>query len=81
MDTEKLEKILKITETVDGIQVKELRFKPVDNIIIGFARDMITGQPNKDYWVTCCWRLNGTLTPNYGGNSRRDLYLDTTNLI
>lgn len=77
MDKEKLEKILKITETVEGVQVKDLKYKPVDNILVGFAKDLITGQANKDYWVTCCWRLNGALTPSYGGSSRRDLYLDT----
>jgi hypothetical protein len=70
-----IEKLLKITETVDGYQVKDLKHKPVDNILVGFVRDVVGGQPNRDYWVCVCWRLNGTLLPRYGGASRKELYL------
>jgi hypothetical protein len=77
MEKEKLELI---TQTVDGNEVRDLVFKKVDNIIRGFVKDSVCGLASRDYFRVCTWRLNGTLTPTYGGNNRRDLYLDLSNI-
>lgn len=74
------EKLALITQTVEGNEVKSLHFKKVDNLISGLVKDQVTGTVSRDYWVTCCWRLNGSVLPRYGGNSRKDLYLDLSNL-
>ena len=74
------EKIALIKQTIDGSQVKDLKYKSVDNLIIGLVRDTLTGQPNRDYWVRCCWRPNGSVIARYGGNSRKELYLDLENI-
>ena len=78
MENEKLELI---TQTLEGYPVKDLRYKKADNIIVGFVRDIVCGQANKDYYVVSTWRLNGTLTPKYGGSTRKDLYLDLSKTI
>lgn len=69
-----------ITQTVEGYPVADLKIKQPDNIIVGFVKDTVAGQANKGYVVVCCWRLNGTVLPRYGGTSRKDLYLDLSKI-
>lgn len=75
-----MEEIIKhITKTVEGYPVKELRWKPLDNIIRGKVLCPIWSKENvNEGYTTVCWRKNGTLTQRYGGNTRKDLYLDMT---
>jgi len=65
-----------ITQTVEGNPIKDLKYNKRDNLLVGFVRDLVCGQANKDYYVISTWRLNGTLMPKYGGSTRKDLYLD-----
>jgi hypothetical protein len=65
-----------ITETIEGYEVKDLRYKPVDNIIRGFVKCPIWGKKTlHNGFVVCVWRTNGTLLPKYGGDTRKDLYI------
>lgn len=50
-----------IKATVDGSEVKDLRWLSVDNIIVGLVKDKIYGKPhiNKGY-LSGQWRFDGT---------------------
>jgi hypothetical protein len=65
-----------ITTTIEGYEVKELRYKKLDNLIVGRVKCPVIGNPAlHNGFVVCCWRPNGTLHPRYGGTTRPDLYL------
>ncbi len=50
----------KIKTTIQGYPVKDLRWLPTDNIIVGLVKDPIWGKPTlHDGYVTCKWRKNG----------------------
>lgn len=71
-----LEQIKNITHTAEGYEVKDLAWKPVDNIIRGLVKCPVTGRDNfNNGFVVATWRKNGTLTAKYGGTNRTDLYL------
>ena len=66
-----------ITQTVEGYPVKDLSYKPVDNIITGRVQCPVTGKPSlHDGYVTCVWNYKGSPLDRYGGKDRRDLALD-----
>jgi len=70
------ERIKKITHTTEGYEVKNLVWKPLDNIIQGFVKCPARGRENfNDGFVVATWRKNGSLTEKYGGANRTDLYL------
>lgn len=51
---------LPITETVTGIEVKQVRWNSAVNLHLGFTRDPLWGKPDlHGGWVTCSWRKNG----------------------
>jgi hypothetical protein len=65
-----------ITHTVEGYEVKDLIWKPTDNIIRGLVKDPVTGRESlHNGFVVSTWKKNGSVTQKYGGNSRLDLYL------
>jgi hypothetical protein len=65
-----------ITETVEGYPIKDLVWKPTDNIIRGLVKCPVTGRESfNNGFVVATWRKNGSLTPKYGGADRSDLYL------
>lgn len=67
---------LNITETVDGIEIKDLVWKPLDNIIRGLVKDPVMGRESRlNGFVACTWRANGSITQKFGGTKRPDLYL------
>ena len=72
------EKLDLITSTLEGQEVRISHYKPLDKVFVGFVRDTVCGQANRDYWRCVTWRTNGTLTITYGGSTRKDLYLDLT---
>lgn len=73
------ELLSKVTHTVEGYEVKELKWNERDNIIIGRVKDPIVGRPEfHDGFVVCTWRKNGSLNQRYGGQQRQDLYLKLT---
>lgn len=56
------EQLKNITETVEGFKVKNLVYKPLDNIIVGLVEDTYL---NKTYAVQ--WKKNGTPTNKFKG--------------
>lgn len=68
-----------IINTIEGYPVKDLRWKPLDNIIVGLVKCPITGRDNlNDGYVSCTWKKNGSVTLKFGGYNRKDLYLKTS---
>jgi len=59
-----------IKETIEGYPVIDLRWRPLDNIIVGRVYC-----PIMDKVIAVTWRRNGSLTEKFGGNTRKDLYL------
>jgi hypothetical protein len=71
-----MENLDKITHTIGGYPIKELRYKKQDNIFVGRVQDPICGRPNlHDGYVTCVWRKSGKVDPRYGVG-RTDLEID-----
>ena len=76
MDLTLAENLKKITHTVEGYEVKELVWKPVDNIVRGLVKCPVVGRESfNNGFVAMTWKKNGSITQKYGGTSRTDLYL------
>ena len=70
----KREDLDKITETIEGYPVKDLRFKPIDNIIVGLVQCPIYGKPTlHEGYISGQWHKDGTPTNKIKG--RNDLKL------
>ena len=55
-----IEFIKDITHTIDELPVKDLRWLPIDNIIVGAVKDPIFGKPElHDGWVIVQWSRYG----------------------
>ena len=62
------DELTKITETVEGIAVKNLAWRPTDNIITGLVQCPTLGNPNiHEGFVSGMWRKNGTPTNRIKG--------------
>lgn len=61
----------KITHTVEGYRVKDLRWLPLDNIIVGLVECPFWGSEKRPF-VSCKWRKNGF---NVKDKNRPDLTL------
>jgi hypothetical protein len=48
-----------ITETIEGYEVKNLRYKAVDNILVGLVKDKDYGKESNNYFVSCVWTRQG----------------------
>ena len=72
-----MENILeKINNTIGGYEVKGLRYKPLDRLIVGFVKCPIWGKPtHNNGYVSVVWRRNGNVLERYGGKDRNDLNL------
>lgn len=71
--TEMEERLKSITETVYGYKVKNLRWLPMDNIIVGLVKCPLIGNPKlHDGYISNKWRANGT---NIKERFRNDLNL------
>jgi len=57
----KKELLANIKTTIDGTEVKDLRWLSVDNIIVGLVKDELMGRPqiNKGF-LSGQWRKDGT---------------------
>lgn len=63
----------KITHTIEDYEVKNLRWLPIDNIIVGLVKCPIWGIPHLyDGYVSCKWNRKGF---NLKDKSRKDLTL------
>jgi len=63
-----------ITQTIEGYPVKNLKWNPIDNIIVGQVLCPIIGRNNlHDGYVTLTWRKNGTCIKE---KNRPDLKLE-----
>lgn len=72
-----MENLDRITETLEGYLVKDLRYNKRDNILIGMVLDPVCGRPSlREGYVTVCWNLRGRVIDRYGGTNRRDLEID-----
>jgi hypothetical protein len=59
----KQEELDLITETVTGYPVKELRWKIMDNIIVGKVKCPVLGKENfNDGYISGTWKKNGAPT-------------------
>lgn len=71
-----MENLDKITETLGGYPIKDLRYKERDNLFVGLVQDPICGKPNlHNGYITVCWRKNGKVEPRYG-KGRDDLEIN-----
>jgi len=65
MDKEQLNTII---ETIEGYPVKNLAWRPTDNIITGLVQCPVLGNPNlHDGYVSGAWRKSGTPTNHIKG--------------
>jgi hypothetical protein len=70
------EQLLAITSTIEGIPVKNLSWRPTDNIITGLVQCPTLGNPNlHDGYVSGAWRKNGTPTNRIKGMTELKLNL------
>lgn len=70
------DKLIHITHTSEGYPVRDLLWKPNENIIVGLVRDPVRGIPTlRNGFVAVTWKRNGSLTSKFGGSTRKDLYL------
>ena len=64
-----------ITQTIEGYPVKNLRWLPLDNIIVGLVKCPYLGKDTlNEGYVSGMWRRNGTPTNKIKGFDH--LYLD-----
>ena len=71
------ETLKQITETVDGYEIKDLRWLPIDNIFVGLVKCPVWGNESlHNGFISCSWTRRGKPTPkmNYHGK-RPDLHL------
>jgi hypothetical protein len=63
-----MENLERITKTKEGHEVKNLRFKTLDNIIVGLVKDPIFGKENlHEGFVSCQWTKYGKPIRNNKG--------------
>lgn len=68
------DELLKITQTIEGYPIKDLRWRSQDNIIVGLVKDPLWGNPElHDGYIGGQWRKNGLPTNKIKG--RNDLKL------
>lgn len=65
------EKLYYIKETVEGYKVKDLTWKPLDNIIVGMVKCPFANPKLHDGYICMQWKSNGT--PTYKNRDRTDL--------
>ena len=69
-----------ITRTVEGYEVKNLRFVARDNLIVGQVKDPLWGKANlHDGYIGGAWRLSGY--PTNSIKNRNDLKLEINFVI
>ena len=62
------EELTKITTTIEGYPVKNLTWRPLDNIITGLVQCPVLGNPNiHEGFISGMWRKNGTPTNRIKG--------------
>ncbi len=73
-----MENLDKITHTKGGYPIKDIRYKKMDNLIVGLVQDPICGRETfNNGYVSIVWRRNGKVEPRYG-KDRTDLEIDIT---
>ena len=72
-----MENLDKITETLGGYPIIDLRHNKRDNLFVGRVKDPICGRPDlHNGYITVLWNLRGKVIERYGGNKRSDLFID-----
>ena len=73
-----MENLDRITQTKGGYPIKDLRYKKMDNLIVGLVQDPVCGRPDlHNGFIVVVWRRNGKVEPRYG-KGRDDLEIDIT---
>jgi hypothetical protein len=62
-----------ITETIEGYEVKDLRWLPLDNIIVGLVKPPYNNPKVHNGFESCAWKKNGY--PTNRNKGRKDLIL------
>ena len=71
-----------ITKTISGLEVKNLRWLKVDNIITGLVKDPVCGKETlHDGYVSGAWRKNGQPTNKIKNRPDLALPIDLTKII
>ena len=71
------EELKRITETIDGSLVKDLRWLSTDNIIVGLVKDEIYGKDHiNDGYKSGQWSRNGTPTNRIKGRTELTLKIN-----
>jgi hypothetical protein len=69
------DELKQITQTIEGYPVKNLRWLPLDNIIVGLVKCPYLGKPSfNEGYVSGMWKRNGSPTNKIKGFDH--LYLD-----
>lgn len=73
----KTEELNKITETIEGYPVKNLRWLPLDNIIVGMVKCPYMGKPNlHEGYISGMWKRNGLPTNKIKGLNHLQLKIN-----
>ena len=68
------QKLTTITQTIEGYEVRNLKWNKLDNIIVGQVKDPLLGNENRlEGYIVCQWKANGYATNKFKG--REDLKL------
>lgn len=62
-----------IKETVEGYEVKDLKWNELDNIIVGMVKEPYSNPKVHEGFVCVQWKRNGS--PTNRNKGRKDLYL------
>lgn len=74
MTKQELEEIRNIGQTVEGCEVKDLRYKAIDNILVGLVKSPNFGNPKLYNGFICVtWTTHGKTTTKYKGIRELDL--------
>jgi hypothetical protein len=74
MTKQELEAIRQIGQTVEGCPISDLRYKPIDNILVGLVKSPNFGNPKLYEGQICVtWTTRGKTTTKYKGIRELDL--------
>jgi hypothetical protein len=68
-----IDNLINIQETIEGYEVKDLKWNPMDNIIVGMVKEPYSNPKVHDGFVCVQWKRNGK--PTNRNRGRVDLIL------
>lgn len=71
----------RITQTVEGYPIRNLKWNQLDNILVGQVKCPLIGREDfNEGFITAQWRKNGSATNKFKGREDLKLLIDYTNL-